>query len=205
MLPWCRPGMRAQTSARRSDRQPQTSGGGRRGTSLWETFGSACFPRIGSDKTGYGATPGPDCWASSKPQLIGRPLARHRPPSLSLPGLTPFSSYRVSHKRNKRLLANSTRASGWCGFPPLAPSCPAPGQTACHREFGMEAAGKPLWGLDARVTLVGAGQSRPGNRSLSAIDRATSPEGRLLGGLNAGSGGTRARAESPRGGLTPSG
>src|SRR5262249_25096013 len=56
---------------------------------------------------GRGATPRPDWWASSRPQLVKRPLARHRPPNPSLPEPTPFSSYRVSHKRHKRLVVVS--------------------------------------------------------------------------------------------------
>ena len=74
------PGMRAQTSARRSGQYRQATGSGRRGTSLWETFCSAYSPRIGGDNTGYVATSGPDCWASSRPRLIKRPVTRHPPP-----------------------------------------------------------------------------------------------------------------------------
>jgi len=77
-----------------TDRPLEAGGGGRRE----ESHSAPSAPRgSGGDKTGYGATPGPDCWASSRPQLIRPPLARHRPPSPSLPGPTPVSSYQVSH------------------------------------------------------------------------------------------------------------
>src|SRR4051794_29235532 len=57
---------------------PEACAGGRRG-------GRHSAPRAprgaGGDNTGYGATSGPDCWASSRPQLIKWPATRHPPPT----------------------------------------------------------------------------------------------------------------------------
>src|SRR5262245_44667862 len=100
------PGAKAQTSARRSGQHRQIAGGGRRRTSPWEPFGSACSPALGGrpDRVRGDARAG--LLGELEASVDPRPLTRHPPPSPSLPGLTPFSSDRVSHKRYKRLLAN---------------------------------------------------------------------------------------------------
>jgi hypothetical protein len=112
VLPWCRArnlGHRLRHAVTtNTDRPPEASGGGRRETGILLRVlpgGS------GGDNTGYGATSGPDCWASSGPRCINglRPDARLRLPDYQNPAA--FSSYRVPHQWHERLVANSRRRS----------------------------------------------------------------------------------------------
>jgi hypothetical protein len=103
------PGMRAQTSARRSDPHRQATGSGRRGTSLWEPFGSACSPAVGGRQDRLRGDVRAGLLGELRASGDQRPPARRRPPGPSLPGPTPFSSDRVPHQRHKRLLVNSNR------------------------------------------------------------------------------------------------
>ena len=99
--------MRAQTSARRSDQHRRTTGGGRQGASLWETFCSACSPAVGGRQDRVRGDVRARLLGELEASVDPRPPARRRPPSPSRPGPMPFSSYRVSHQRHQRLLANS--------------------------------------------------------------------------------------------------
>src|SRR3954452_11383953 len=96
------PGMRAQTSARRSDQHRETTGGVRRRTSLWETFCSACSPGVRGRQYRVRG----DVRARLLGELeasVDQTACDPTPASETIDyhNSTPFSSYRVPHKRHK--------------------------------------------------------------------------------------------------------
>src|SRR5512135_3324553 len=107
------------------------SGGGPRRTSRGETICSACSPGVRGPQYRVRG----DVRARRLGELGASvdQTASDPTPASSLrdyQNSTPFSSYRVPHQRHKRLLANSSGASGTPEFPSQRASpCPSSGQT----------------------------------------------------------------------------
>src|SRR3954463_3923072 len=69
--PQSRPGLQCAIATQTSE--PGRSNGRRRApedVAKWKSVCSTCSPANGGNNTGYGATSGPDWWASSGPQCV---------------------------------------------------------------------------------------------------------------------------------------
>src|SRR3954463_15278558 len=94
--PQSRPGLQCAIATQTSE--PGRSNGRRRApedVAKWKSVCSTCSPANGGNNTGYGATSGPDWWASSGPQCVNglRPDTRlqhqelpHADPIFIIPG-----------------------------------------------------------------------------------------------------------------------
>src|SRR5262245_23311910 len=114
------------------------SGGVRRRTSQGRHSAPRAPRGSGGDNTGYGATSGPDWWASSRPQLVKRPPTRHSPPTprtttarlhfhhsgCRISGISDW--WRIRRRRRKPGVASSLEAPSYPGSGSATPEGNSP-------------------------------------------------------------------------------